>query len=316
VIQGFSLCIWWVVYTVGTAISVAPLVIVNYYHAALAWTNAIYAEAHRDLAYATGVLSGAINTAYHDALAALGYATAVLSGAINTAEAAAKQWATDLFSQASADINSVEAALGNEIQYVAGQIQSLDQVLTGGLATLAATVSAEIAAETSQAEKDIAAAVASAEAVAAGLASVASAGAIGALDKTVADVLNPALHALEDDLSKVAAALGAAAASIPGLEALLKNPTVIGTATGLAALGAIVGAIAAELSECVTPFCSSISKLDALLKALEDVAVWAALLALLIEAAHDPLAAVTAIEDGLADLAHATAAGFRDLIGI
>lgn len=315
-IQGIALVIWWIVYIAGTAITVVPTLIVHYYDAAIGWANDVLAWAEREAA----AIINLAYTLYSDALAAAvadaTRAEAVALADAQNVQAYARSLYNDAITVASQDVAALGLTVTHGFDSLESQIVSLDNALTGGLAGLASTVTADITREAAQAEAEIAAAVASAEAVAAGLAHAASTGAVAALDTTVADVLNPGLEALKDDLSKVAAALGAGAALIPGLEALLANPTVTGTAAGLGAVAAAVGAIAAELTECVTPYCSTIRNLDALLKALEDIAIWALLLALLIEAAHSPLEAVASIETGLADLAHATYAGFRDLVGI
>jgi hypothetical protein len=315
-IQGVALVIWWIVYIVGTAVTVVPSLIVHYYDSAVGWTNDVYNWA---VAESTAIIHLAY-VLYNQAVAVAAADTAAAERFTSAVEGAVVSYADTLYNDAvtvaARDVAGLEVTVVGWVDSLTSEINTLDNALTGGLAGLASTVTAEITREAAQAQAEIAAAIISAEAVASSLASVASAGAIGALDKSVADVLNPALKALEDDLGVVATALGGAALAIPGLEQLLANPTVAGTAAGLAALGAAVGAIAKELTECVTPYCASLSKLDALLKALENVALWAALLALLIEAAHDPGALVRDVEGGLATLARDTASSFRALVGI
>lgn len=316
VIQGFALVIWWIVYIAGTAILTVPSLIIHYYDAALGYAIDVYYYAAANIAAAVHYTTALYNQAV--AIAARDLAVAE-ADAIYDAQLA-ESWATTLYHDAitvaSADVAALEGTVTGWVDGLRSEISTLDQALTGGLAGLAATVVNDVNAEAARAEAEIAAAVASAEAVAAGLANAASTGAVAALDTTVADVLNPALHALEGDLSKVAAALGAGAALIPGLEALLANPTVAGTAAGLGAIAAAVGAVAAELTDCVTPYCATIKGLDALLKALADVAIWAALLALLIEAAHDPQAVVNDVEIVLGGIVRPIAAGFRSLVGV
>jgi hypothetical protein len=315
-VQGAALTLWWGVWAIGSFLAATPTFVVHYYEAALAYAGAVYWDAVGWFGQAETFAADEARAALFDSLAATATLETKVISWVNTLDDQLAATYTDAITVAAYDTDVLESKVLGWVDVIDGQLVDLGSEIAGGVAHLAATITADIAAEASRAEAEIAAAVASAEAVAASLAAAASVGAVHSLDQAVADVINPGLRALESDLAQVAAALGADVLAIPGLQQLLANPAVTGTAAAIAALGTAVGAIARELTDCVTPYCSDISALSKLLRALEDVALWAALLALLIEAAHDPGAIVRDVEGPLADLARGAASSFRALIGI
>lgn len=106
----------------------------------------------------------------------------------------------------------------------------------------------------------------------------------------------------------------------------LSTATALTTSMGakiLAQLTPQIAKINTELDECLAPMCDtvapnsqSLGKLGNLLTAIEQAAVWAVLVALLAEAAHNPAQAVRDIHDGLSAVVGDTLGGLRNLIGI
>jgi len=90
-----------------------------------------------------------------------------------------------------------------------------------------------------------------------------------------------------------------------------------------AKLSPAINALKTETDECLKPLCDtvtpnakSLGNLGHLLTGLSDAALWAALVALLAEAAHDPAAAVSDVEAALGGAVEGVYRGVADLIGV
>lgn len=314
--MGLALAIWWSVAFVVNTIEHAGIL------ARYAWNEAVWA-----VNYATDVL--------HQAAAwVIQYYNAALSQALTWVlqyYAAAFNYATDVLHQAAAWViqyynaavahadalyNSVVAQLVQAEQSLQGEINSVAATVANGLNAAAATAEADLAHAIASAEQAAANAEAAAVAAAGTATSVAVGGAVGAINAAAADVVNPALKAIESAYGVVAADVPAELAGVLNLPGTVAGVNVRDLAGALGITVPLVAALTTEVADCVIPQCHNLNGLSSLFHDLTDVAVLAGLLALLEECAHNPHAAATDVTDTFGAIVATTSDGFRSLIGV
>lgn len=136
---------------------------------------------------------------------------------------------------------------------------------------------------------------------------------VAKLAKDITDTANTAEQQVKNAVATAEAAAATLAATA-GASAVTKV---------VAALQPQISAIKTETDQCLAPLCDSVTpnakqlgKLGNLLHDLTDAALLGGVLALLVEAAHDPGRLVTDIENDLGGIVDGAAHGLRDLIGV
>lgn len=119
--------------------------------------------------------------------------------------------------------------------------------------------------------------------------------------------------------AKVGAEVGALAGAVPGIAEhiahVVSSADVAPIAAALAATIPAVETLTADAESCYNPMCDNLGGLTKLFGALKDDAWLLALVALLVEAATDPGAAVGTI-DAIASDVEGIASGVADLLGV
>lgn len=307
---------WWALYKVDQVLWKAVSALAAQRGAFLWYINDLYARISGAVTQAHDELAGFANWAVGDIEHVNGTLTAELS---------------DLGASLEYNIEHVNGTLGAEIaglgHWAAGQLAALNASLeaeiasvrdlaTGGLSSAVATYKAELAQVAGQAEAAAQAAQAAAEQAAHAAAATAATGAVGALDQAAHDAVIGPWQGLLSEVGPIVADLPQEVAqALPGVAGLAGTLPV--SVPGI--LGLVVPAIAAvgaEVERCVTPNCGLLGRLGQLDRTLSDAALWAALVALLSEAAHDPAGAAGDIIGGLAGPVEAVASAAGRLVGV
>lgn len=211
-----------------------------------------------------------------------------------------------------ADVTALEGDIGA----VAGQLGQVERILAGDVSSLLSTIAGDLNIAIATAEQDAKAAEAAAIAAAQTLSAVAAAGAVGALNLGAHDLVLGPWAALLPELGAIAGALPADVVQALGLEGILNEP-LAGTIPGILAMTIpAIAAIGVEVERCVIPQCANLGQLSNLFQNLLQDAMWAILLGLLVEAAHNPAAVSQDVQASLLGPANDLLSGIRSLVGI
>lgn len=271
--------------------------------------NSVYADA-----------MAAAHTAFTDAYGLLQIVQGALQNNINHAYSDLLGLEQDFFNRAEADMHANVTALQNNInalqQLVTGQITALQQAVTGDVGSLETKIASDLTAAEAAAEAAVAAATAAANAFATQVATATAGTAIAGLDQAAHDVILAPWTALLPELGSIAGGLAPDVAAGLGIAGVLTEPVPVSIPGILSLVVPALGAVTAEVGECLVPNCDAINRWRHLLDGMTDAGLWALLLALVVEAAHDPAAAADDIAGGFAAIVTPISAGMRDLFGV
>ena len=277
--------------------------------AANAYTNAVAAQ-----------LQSGINQDATTAAAAEDATRAALASGLAQAQAASDAYTNAVAAQLQSGINQAAAAAASADDATRASLPGVQAAAVAQanafteqqIAQANALTAALIAGNAAAAQSALAALAASVPATAAGITSTAEAG----IAQAAHDLVIGPWTALLPDLGAIGNAIPAAQAQVLGLPGTLTDGVPI-SIPGIQALTiTAVGAIASEVARCVIPQCTNLGGLSTLLGNLLDDAFWVLLLALIVEAAHNPGEVVSDIESTLSGTVQSTARTFMDLIGV
>lgn len=315
-IQGIALSIWWALYWTdevanrvvgeinaipGQIQNAATAVINGYTQAVVNLQNDVDNLYNQSIWHADSL--------YDQAISYVNTEANVLQTNMNNLYNAAIWHANGLYTDA---INYINAQVGP----IVADINAVENTLEGNLSTAIANLTAAIKAAEAQAVSEINIAIAEADATAQQLANAASAALAGELNTVAADVINPSLDVLIPNLGVIGATLPAVITEALGLPGAIDLTEVTGVASALGLLGVGLAVVTDEVATCLTPNCGPLGGLSGLFNALEDAALWAALIALTAEAANNPAAAVSDLSGAFSGLVRGMATPIYDLIGL
>lgn len=220
------------------------------------------------------------------------------------------------FDRAEHDIAQVASDAGHSLAVLADDITAIERTLAGDVGSLLTDIQSSLAVAIATAEQDALAAEHAAESVAESLAQAAAAGAVGALDLAAHDLVIGPWAALLPELEAIAAHIPVAVQDVIGLSAVLAESVPVSIPGILSMAIPAIAALGVEVEQCVIPQCDNLSGLTNLFQNLLGDAMWAVLIALLIEAAHDPAAVSQDVQATLLGPAEDILSGIRSLVGI
>lgn len=284
------------------------------------------ADARSALAQLGGAAAGAAAAAEHYAAALVAELGAVvqvsqrnLQANINAAIRQTEGYAAAAAAVVEANLQTVETNLQHNINSVGAvlgaQIGSVAAAIKGSVGSLVDQINADLVTAEATAEQDAQAAIAAANAFAAQVAAATAGTAVGALDQAAHDVVVGPWAALLPELGAIAGVLSPAAAGALNLPQVLTESVPASIPGILSLVVPAIGAVTTEVTDCLVPNCDALNTWGRILKGLQDVALWATLLALLQEVVHDPAAAAADIRATVGAVASPVAAGLRDLVG-
>lgn len=267
-------------------------------------------------ATASRLADQAVSTAEQYARAVVATAAASLGAEIVHVDTSLSQAVDTVATNLQHNLNVTDTALATEITTLAARVTTVENVVLGDVGDVVKAI--ELQLQGAIADAQTAANAAEAAAVARGttIATGITATSVTALDAAAADVLNPAYDALLKALGAISIGLPATVADTLGLPGILTQakPATLAGVLGIS-VAAITG-VATEVADCLVPNCNTLGELNALMSLLGEAGLWAALVALLVEAATHPSGAVDDIMSTLVPVVHGAASAFRGLIGV
>lgn len=215
-----------------------------------------------------------------------------------------------------AEVENVGTALNSAVTSLTARITSVEQALSGDIGSVVQQIDTEILGVANQALTEAQAAQQTAIATASATAAALATTAVGSLDQAAHDLVIGPWAALLPALEVIAGALPEAVSEGLSLPGVIGGAVPVSIPGILAGTVAAVGAVAAEVEDCVVPNCGAMSQLGSLLNLLTDAAGLGVLLAFIEEAATNPARAVSDVESDLGALVSGTASAFRELIGL
>lgn len=280
------------------------------------WTNYAIDWANKALqyayAYALGLYNNAITYANQVLAAAYGYALALYNQAIGYASAvlqAAYGYTTSVYNRLTSDLAALEAGVGADLAALTtfvGAEFALAEQYTQGL----------VRAAVGALEADIAAVEDRVTALALQYAQAALKDALTITDQTAAVALTDIWPHLVTDVDALLDAIPKALTDIRDQIAAIPRAIPTSLLDALTGLGVLAIPLLRYLVECGVPMCRDLHGLSNLFNDLASVATDAALLGLLVEAAHNPHAAADTILSVVAPVAHGAATVTKDLLGV
>lgn len=302
-VQEFSLAVangfWWVKYVwvpyyLGLAYQQINVALGMAYNYSLTLANNLIADIVEARAQALAYTDRALSLAYQYTASGLQVAYSYALNLYYSATAYAYQLASAVLSQAYSLYLSLGVDILNLRTEVYASIATTAFALEGELSTLEHRVIALIQQYAAAAEKDAITAV-----------DLAAAGSLTALWPGLITDVDGILSEIPQELTDIRDELAAIPRALP-----------LGLVDALVGLGAMALPMLRYLKECGVPMCRDLHGLSDLLGALSSATVDAALVGIVIEAAHDPGAAAREINDVAGPVIREAERIFRDLIGV
>ncbi len=224
----------------------------------------------------------------------LGWIAGAESQAASLAQGVANMASAGI-AHAEADIVSLGVDVHSAVSNLAGQLSDLSHAVVGDVSSLEANIVAAIDVAAAQAMADAQAAEQTAIAAAATASSIAIGASERALDQAAHDVVIGPWQALLPALGGIAGALPEAVAGPLGIAGAMADAVPVSAAGVLGLVVPAVGAIAAEVDDCLVPNCRALGSLGQLFNGLESLGLDALLLALAAGAVTDPVGTAGAI---------------------
>lgn len=302
-VQEFTLAVangfWWVKYVwvpyyLGLAYQQINVALGLAYNYSLTLANNLIADILEVRQQALSYTDRALALAYQYAASGLQVAYSYALSLYYSATAYAYQLASAALSQAYNLYLSLGVDILNLRTEVYASIATTAFALEGELSTLEHRVIALIQQYAAAAEKDAITAV-----------DLAAAGSLTALWPGLITDVDGILSEIPQELTDIRDELAAIPRALP-----------LGLVDALVGLGAMALPMLRYLKECGVPMCRDLHGLSDLLGALSSATVDAALVGIVIEAAHDPGAAAREINDVAGPVIREAERIFRDLIGV
>lgn len=254
-------------------------------------------------------LSPAINTVAHNAAAAL-------ASDFASAEDYADAQASTVLGQAQHLYNLATAGYEAAVSSLTDRVASLETAVQGDISSVVNQIQSDLTIAIATAEQDAAAALSQANAAAVSIAATAGSGTLVAAGQVAHDLVIGPWQTLLPDIEAIGEALDPAVAIGLGIAGVVGGALPITIPGILSLVIPAVGAIAAEVESCVVGNCDGIGQIANIFRTLEEATLWAALVAVLAEAVHDPQAMRDDIEGAIYGIVQPVYEATASLIGL